>query len=300
MAAQLRALRSRIRSVKSTAKITRAQELIAAARISGAQQRLAAAKPYADQVTRAVSALISHHVGIRHPLLDERPDARRAAVLIMTSDRGFCGAYNQHALKEGGAVARMLRERGSEPRFYLTGQKAIENFRFNEREAEAVWGGISGQPPFEAAADIGGRLLDAFTRPADEGGVGEVHVVYTEFVSMLSQRVAVRRILPLEIREAAAGEAAGAPPSYEFEPIPELVLDGLLRQYVNGRIWRMLLDSAASEWAARRSAMMSATDNANELVQRLTREANEARQDEITMELTEIVAGANALTSAPE
>ncbi|WP_026313911.1 F0F1 ATP synthase subunit gamma [Actinomadura flavalba] len=299
MAAQLRVLRSRIRSVKSTSKITRAQELIAAARISGAQQRLAASRPYSGQVTRAVSALLSHHVGLEHALLTEQPHGSRAAVLVLTSDRGFCGAFNQHALKQGDALGEHLRERGIEPQYYLQGRKAVEYFRFRDRSAAAEWSGESGRPGYPLAADISRRLLEAFTLPEERGGVGEVHVVYTEFVSMLTQRLTVRRILPLEVADADADvEAAGAAaPAYDFEPDPATVLDQLLRAYVQGRIWNMLLESAAAEWAARRQAMMSATDNANDLVERLSREANEARQEEITMELSEIVAGANALTS---
>jgi len=305
-AAQLRALRSRIRSVKSTAKITRAQELIASARIAKAQQRLAAAKPYARQVTGAVSALISHHVHLDHALLNEKPDASRVAVLMITSDRGFCGGYNHNVIKQGQALAQHLREQGSEPVFYLVGRKAIDNFKFRGREAAGQWGGFTGQPTFENAAEIGETLLEAFCMPTSEGGVGGVHVVYTEFVSMLTQRLTVRRILPLEIEEVEETEggqaqaAAGALPDYEFEPRPDLVLDGLLKQYVNGRIWHMLLESAASEWAARRAAMMAATENAEELVDKLTRQANEARQEQITMELSEIVAGANALADKSE
>ncbi|MDL4777141.1 MULTISPECIES: F0F1 ATP synthase subunit gamma [Thermomonosporaceae] len=300
MAAQLRALRSRIRSVRSTAKITRAQELIAAARISRARQRVAAAEPYARQVTAAVSALISHHVHLDHPLLNERPDASRVAVLLLTSDRGFCGGYNHNVLKQGESLAGLLREQGSEPVFYLVGRKAVDNFRFRRREAVKEWAGSTGQPAYELAAEIGGLLLDAFDRPTRDGGVGGVHVVYTEFVSMLNQRTTVRRILPLEVEEVAGGgPGARAAPAYDFEPAPASVLDGLLRQYVNGRVWHMLLEAAASEHAARRAAMMAATDNADELIGTLTRQANEARQEEVTNELSEIVAGANSLAGRP-
>jgi F-type H+-transporting ATPase subunit gamma len=205
-------------------------------------------------------------------------------------------------IKQGQALAQHLREQGSEPVFYLVGRKAIDNFRFRGREAAGEWGGFTGQPSFENAAEIGQTLLDAFCMPTSEGGVGGVHVVYTEFVSMLTQRLTVRRILPLEIEEvsAEASPGAAAPPDYEFEPQPGLVLDGLLKQYVNGRIWHMLLESAASEWAARRAAMMAATENAEELVEKLTRQANEARQEQITMELSEIVAGANALSDTSD
>lgn len=301
MAAQLRALRSRIRSVRSTAKITRAQELIAAARISRARQRVAAAEPYARQVTAAVSALISHHVHLDHPLLNERPDASRVAVLLLTSDRGFCGGYNHNVLKQGESLAGLLREQGSEPVFYLVGRKAVDNFRFRRREAVKEWAGSTGQPTYELAAEIGGLLLDAFDRPTRDGGVGGVHVVYTEFVSMLNQRTTVRRILPLEVEEVMRRRArrAGGTGLRLRGQAPASVLDGLLRQYVNGRVWHMLLEAAASEHAARRAAMMAATDNADELIGTLTRQANEARQEEVTNELSEIVAGANSLAGRP-
>ncbi|MEU5880701.1 F0F1 ATP synthase subunit gamma [Spirillospora sp. NPDC047279] len=297
MAAQLRALRSRIRSVKSTAKITRAQELIAAARISTAQQRVAAAKPYSRQLTQAVSALVSHHVGIDHPLLNENPDASRAAVLLMTGDRGFCGAYNHNVLRQADLLGASLRESGCEPVFYVCGRRGVDYFRFRDREMAGQWTGQSGQPTYALAEEIGRTLVEAFRMPTAEGGIGGVHVIYTEFVSMISQRMTTLRILPLEIEEVSAAEvgAAGVFPAYEFEPAPVDVLDGLLHQYVRGRIWHLLLESAAAEWAARRSAMMSATDNANELIGKLTQQMNEARQAQITVELSEIVAGADAL-----
>ncbi len=295
MGAQLRALRSRIRSIKSTAKITRAQELIAASHITKAQERLNAATPYARQITRAVTALVSHHVHLDHALLNENPDRSRAAILLITSDRGFCGGYNYSVLRQGEALAEKIREEGREPVFYVTGSKGGDYFTFRGRPMEGQWHGFSGAPTYAAAAEIGQRLTDAYCIPTREGGVGEVHVVYTEFVSMLTQRLTVRRILPLEIEDVDAADLGGTPPAYEFEPGPALVLDELLRQYVHGRIWHLLLQAAAAEHAARRQAMMSATDNANELIDKLSRKANEARQEEITNELSEIVAGANAL-----
>ncbi|MEV5574254.1 F0F1 ATP synthase subunit gamma [Spirillospora sp. NPDC052269] len=297
MAAQLRALRNRIRSVKSTAKITRAQELIAAARISQAQLRLFQAMPYARQVTRSVEALISHHVRMDHALLNEDPDVSRVALLVVTSDRGFCGAFNNNAIKQGESLMTRLRERGSEPVLYVAGQRGIDHFRFKGVPVERSWHGDSGRPEYATTAEIGQELLEAFDRPTKEGGVGGVHVVYTEFVSMLTQRVAVRRILPLEVEEVEEEEGE-AEAGYDFEPDPLLLLDGLLRQYVHGRLWHMRLESAAAEQAARRAAMMAATDNANDLIGSLTRQANEARQEEITMEISEIVGGANALASS--
>jgi len=296
MGAQLRALRSRIRSIKSTAKITRAQELIAASHISRAQTRLAAAKPYAREITHAVSALLSHHVHLEHPILNFAPDRSRVAILVITSDRGFCGGYNHTVLRNAESLAEKVREEGREPLFYVTGGRGTDYFQFRHRPMEASWTGFSGAPTYATAAEIGQLLTETYVRPTREGGVGEVHVVYTEFVSMLTQRLTVRRILPLEIEDVEAQDGKDLPPAYDFEPTPALVLDELLKQYVHARIWHMLLESAAAEHAARRQAMMSATDNANELIGALSRKANEARQEEITNELSEIVAGANALS----
>ncbi|GAB3664835.1 F0F1 ATP synthase subunit gamma [Actinocorallia lasiicapitis] len=298
MGAELRRLRVRIRSIKSTAKITRAQEMIAASKITRAQQRQAASAPYARQVTRAVTALISHHVPHKHALLNRRPDTSRVAILLVTSDRGFCGGYNANVLRHGQQLAAQLREQGREPVFYVTGRRGVDNFRFNERPMAGQWTGQSGEPTYHQAAEIGQALLDAFLRRTSEGGVGEVHIVYTRFVSMLSQQLSVRRILPLEIEDVDAAPDGQAVASYEFEPSVEEVLDGLMGQYVRGRVWNMLLESAASEHAARRRAMMSATENANDLVTKLTRQANEARQAEVTNELNEIVGGANALADS--
>ena len=301
MGAQLRAIRQRIRSVRSTAKITRAQELIASSRVSKARDRSLAAEPYSREITRAVSVLVSHHLKANHALLNERPDTSRVTVLLLTSDRGFCGGYNHNVIRQGEALAGLLRRQGKEPTFHVAGRKGVDWFTFRHREMADAWTGFSGQPGYELATEIGETLIQAFDMPTRAGGVGEVHVVFTEFVSMLTQRTAVRRILPLEVEEheveafGAAGERGLPHAPYDFEPSPYAVLDALLRKYVRARIWYMLLSSAASEHAARRTAMMSATENANELIGKLTRLANEARQSEITTEITEISGGAEAL-----
>jgi F-type H+-transporting ATPase subunit gamma len=301
MGAQLRRIRQRANTVRSIAKITRAQELIASSRIIKAQQRVRASGPYARQITRAISALISSHVGITHPLLTERTDTGRAAVLLITSDRGFAGGYNSNVIREAEGLMSLLREEGKEPVPYIVGRKGIAWYRFRRREVAQEWHGFSDNPRFENAEEIGRALVEDFGRPEAEGGVGEIHVVYTEFVSMLTQRVELRRLLPLEIEEVEetpGDEEHGALPLYEFEPEPEQVLDALLPNYIESRIWHMLLQAAASEHAQRRRAMKSATDNANELVETLTRVGNQARQAEITQEISEIVGGANALADA--
>jgi F-type H+-transporting ATPase subunit gamma len=294
MGAQLRQVRQRIKSIQSTAKITRAQELIAASRIIKAQQRAQAAAPYATEITRAVEAVVSRSGHIDHPLTTEPQSRSRAAVLIMTSDRGFCGGYNSNVLREAQGLRALLAEQNIEAVPYVTGRKGIGWHRFRGLDLAGEWSGFSDTPAHHNASEITAALLQAFEQPAEEGGVDEIHVVHTEFVSMLTQQPVVRRLLPLEIEETT--EAPPGPiPVYEFEPSPEAVLDALLPWYVESRIFASLLDAAAAEIAARRRAMKSATDNANELLDQLTREANKARQAEITQEISEIVGGANAL-----
>jgi F-type H+-transporting ATPase subunit gamma len=298
MAAQLRAVRARIRAVKSIAKITRAQELIASSRIVKAQQRMRAAEPYSRELTHAVEAVVARSTTLNHPMITEPESLTRAAILILTSDGGFCGAYNANVLREG---AR-LRARAEDDRItsdtYVAGRKGIAWHRFRNIALENSWSGFSAAPSYAAAEEIAAALLDAYEKPASEGGVDEIFLVSTEFVSMLTQRPTVRRILPLEIEEREGTRPGGALPSYEFEPSPEKVLDALLPQYVASRIYYAMLEAAASELAARRRAMKAATDNANDLLDRLTREANNARQAEITQEISEIVGGSNALAEA--
>jgi F-type H+-transporting ATPase subunit gamma len=295
MGAQLRAVRQRIRSIQSTAKITRAQELIAASRIIKAQQRVRDAVPYAREITRAVEAAVSKSAQIDHPIIREPERPQRAALLILTSDRGFAGGYNANVLREAQGLRGLFDERGVEAVTYVTGQKGITWHRFRAREIAAEWSGFSETPRTENAREITEALLDAFGRDSAEGGVDEIHCVYTEFVSMLSQNAVVRRILPIEVEVSEEEPLTGPFPLYEFEPSPPDVLDALLPWYVESRIYHALLEAAASEIAARRRAMKSATDNANELLDQFTLEANKARQAEITQEISEIVGGANAL-----
>jgi F-type H+-transporting ATPase subunit gamma len=296
MAAQLRLVRRRISSVQSIGKITRAQELIASSRIVRAQQQLRAAQPYARELTTAVEAVISRSPNITHPFTQEPQNPRRAAILILTSDQGFAGAFNANALRESQRLRQLLHERGVEPVLYVAGRKGITWHRFRELELADSWSGFSSTPRYQDAAAVSEVLLEAFT--ADDGGVDEIHLVGTEFVSMLTQRPAVRRLLPLEIEETEEESPSGPLPQYEFEPGPEEVLDALMPQYVASRIFYAMLESAAAELASRRRAMKAATDNANDLLETLTREANNARQAEITQEISEIVGGATGLAAA--
>ncbi|WP_283137272.1 F0F1 ATP synthase subunit gamma [Rhizohabitans arisaemae] len=295
MGAQLRLLRRRIKSVRSTAKITRAQELIASSRIVKAQQRMHAALPYEREITRTVSGVLSNTAKVDHPLTVQAENPRRAGLLVITSDRGFCGGYNANILREAEALSRLLRDRGIEPTPYVTGRKGIAWHSFRSREMGGQWSGFSDAPAYGNAKEIADALIESFR---DENGIDEIHVVSTAFVSMLTQQVTVTRILPLEVEETERPPDTGPMPYYEFEPSADGVLDQLLPRYVESRIFSALLQSAASEHASRRRAMKSATDNANELIRVFTQQMNQARQAEITQEISEIVGGANALADA--
>jgi F-type H+-transporting ATPase subunit gamma len=298
MAAQLRAIRRRIRSVQSTAKITHAQELIASSRIIRAQQRVRDAEPYAREIVRAVTAVVSRSAQVSHPLTTPPAERRRAAVLILTSDRGFAGGYNATVLREAQRLKALLEEDGVTSVPYVSGRKGIVWHSFRSIPVAAQWSGFSETPAHSNAEEITTALLEAFARSAEEDGVDEIYLVHNRFVSMLTQRPEIYRLLPLEIEETTEELPGGALPIYEFEPSPEEVLDALLPWYIESRIYHALLDAAAAEIAARRSAMQSATDNAHELIDQLSLEANKARQDEITQEISEIVGGANALAES--
>jgi F-type H+-transporting ATPase subunit gamma len=301
MAAQLRLVRRRISSVQSIAKITRAQELIASSRIVRAQQQMRAAEPYARELTRAVEAVISRSTTINHPFTEEPENPSRAAVLILTSDQGFAGAYNANVLRESARLRQLLRDRGIEPVLYVAGRKGIGWHRFRELDVAASWSGFSAAPRYRDAQQIANALLEAFNAGRDgaqDAGVDEIHLVSTEFVSMLTQRPSVRRLLPLQIEDTEEESPSGPLPQYEFEPSPAEVLDALMPQYVASRIFYAMLEAAAAELASRRRAMKAATDNAGDLIETLTRQANNARQAEITQEISEIVGGATGLAEA--
>jgi F-type H+-transporting ATPase subunit gamma len=299
MPASLRELRQRRASVTTIKKVTRAMELIAASRIIKAQQRAQGAAPYARELTRAVSAVATYS-NVDHPLTTEAENPTRAAVLLITSDRGLAGAYSSSVIKEGEQLNQLLRQSNKEPVPYLTGRKSIAFYGFRRRNVAAKWEGFSDAPTYAHAREIADRLIGAFLTPTEEGGVDEIHVVFTRFISMLTQRVDVIRMLPLEVVEGEAPPAEDDElyPLYEFEPDAATVLDELLPLYVASRIHYCLLQGAASELASRQKAMKSATDNAQQLIERLTREANQARQAEITQEISEIVGGASALAEA--
>jgi F-type H+-transporting ATPase subunit gamma len=298
MGAQMRVYRQRIRSVQATKKITRAMELIAASRVVKARQRVHDHTPYARALTQAVSAVATFS-NVDHPLTTEHPQVRRAAMLVITSDRGLAGAFSSSVLKESEKLAEKLREEGKEVIPYLVGRKAVTFYKFRRREYAHEWAGFSDSPTFEIAREIGARITEDFVKDFDADGVDEVHVVYTRFVSMVTQEPEVIRLLPLEVVEGTEPPPPDEVlPLYTFEPDVEQVLDALLPKYVTERLFNGLLMSAASELAARQRAMKSATDNAEELIRKYTRQANQARQAEITQEISEIVGGADALASA--
>ncbi|MEO6471662.1 MAG: F0F1 ATP synthase subunit gamma [Aeromicrobium sp.] len=305
MAASVRELRAKIRSTTSMKKITRAMELIAASRIIKAQQHAAAAAPYARELTRAVSAVATFS-NVDHPLTTEKESPTKAAVLVIASDRGLAGAYSSAVLKESERLAEKLRSEGKSVEMYLTGRKAEAYFKFRSREFVQSWTGFSDKPEYANAREIGNVLVDAFNMDeTDEEAVDpnravdELHIVFTRFKSMLVQEPDVIRLLPLEVVEGTElPEPDAVLPLYEFEPSAGEVLDALLPKYVHSRIYYCMLQAAASELAARQKAMKSATDNADDMIQKYTRIANQARQAGITQEISEIVGGANALADA--
>ncbi len=299
MAVSLREYRARIKSTESMKKITRAMELIAASRIIKAQQRARAAAPYARELTRAVSALATYS-SVDHPMTTEPENPTKAAVLIVTSDRGLAGAYSSNVLKEGERLAERLRSEGKEISTFIAGRKGEAYYRFRDRPLAGSWSGFSDQPKYDNAHDIGEALISAFMADeGEDGSVDEVHVVFTQFKSMLVQEPHSVRLLPLEVVEGEEQpESDEVLPLYEFEPSAEEVLSQLLPKYVQSRIFFALLQASASELAARQKAMKSATDNADELIKKFTRVANQARQAGITQEISEIVGGVNALADA--
>jgi F-type H+-transporting ATPase subunit gamma len=305
MAGQVQALRRRIRTVKSTKKIAKAQELVATSRIAKAQERVNASKPYAEAITQVLTALASNAT-IDNPLLVPRARVRRAGVLLITSDRGLAGAYNANAIRTAEQLISRLRGDGKEPLLYVVGRKGVGYYRFRSRPIEASWTGFSERPSFSDAKRIGDALLEAFISGADDTdahygpdgiqGVDELHIVSTQFKSLMTQSAEAHFLAPMQVEERAV--EPGLRPSYEFEPDADELLNALLPKYLNTRIYAALLSSAASESASRRRAMKSASDNADDLLKRYTREMNSARQAAITQEISEIVGGANALAAS--
>lgn len=325
--ANLRELRDRIRSVNSTKKITKAQELIATSRITKAQARVEASQPYATEMTSIINKLAAAST-LEHDMLREREDGNVAAILVVTSDRGMCGGYNNNVFKKAAQLQALLESKGYEVVRYVTGNKGIGHYKFREDEVIGSWGGFSQDPTWEATHDVRRHLIDGFVAGSHgttkgraglhaqgegEGvrGFDQVHVVYTEFESMLTQTARAQQLLPVEpviqdeeyqlgdsaLSDAEFGDTAAG---FEFEPDADTLMETLLPQYVSRILFAMFLEASASESAARRTAMKSATDNATEMVDDLSRVANQARQAQITQEISEIVGGAGALSDSAE
>jgi F-type H+-transporting ATPase subunit gamma len=301
MAATLRELRGRIRSAGAIKKITKAQEMIATSRIGKAQTRLREARPYAEEITRVLTTLASE-AALDHPLLVEKPSPKRVAVLVVSSDRGLCGAYNSGAFRKAEELFSRLRQDGKTPVLYTVGRKAQGYFKFRNWDISESWTGFSERPSYEDAAEVAETLVSAFMAGAgddesgDESGVDELHIVYTEFKSMMSQSVGAHRMAPMVVEYVEDDDEPHT--LYSFEPDATTLFDALLPRYVTTRVYTALLESAASELASRQRAMKSASDNADDLIKSLTLEANRERQAQITQEISEIVGGANALADA--
>ena len=332
MPAQLRVLRRRIRSSRNIAQITKAQETVATSRISKAQARVEASRPYVQEFTNVLTQA-SKAAATDHPLLVARENVTRVGVLVITSDRGLAGGYNANVQRLALRRVQEIADAGQEPMLFVVGRKGKDFFRFRGREVAQSWAGFSELPAYENAVEVADSLAAAFLAGGEgtiEGpeededppvvapeevrglnGVDELHVVFTAFSSMLSQTPEARQIAPLSLDELEDDDRtrtatrtptrpAATDAEYDFEPDAEQLFDVLLPKYLRTRIFAALLDAAASESAARRRAMKAATDNANELIEDLTREANQARQAQITQEISEIVGGADALATAGE
>ncbi len=303
MAAQVRVLRQRVKSVKSTQKITKAQEMIATSRIAKAQAKVAAAAPYSRQITDVLTALASAST-LDHPLLNERESPKRAGILLITADRGLCGGYNSAVIKAAEELGALLRSQGKEPVIYVIGRKGLGYYKFRNRPVVQSWSGFSERPTYADAERATEAILPSFiagsagTSSDGNPGIDVIHLVSTHFVSMITQRPQARRMAPMEIEYVEHDPSNEFPPLYEFEPSSDLLLDEMLPKYLKTRIYAALLDAAASESAARRAACKAATDNANDIIKNLSRQANQARQAQITQELTEIVGGADALAAS--
>jgi F-type H+-transporting ATPase subunit gamma len=315
MGAQQRIYRRRIAATQSTRKITKAMELIAASRIVRAQSRMNAARPYAEELTRALKAVLEDK-SLKSPLLTGVENPRRTAILVITSDRGLAGGYNANALKRANTLAAELESDGREVVRYVIGRKGVSFYNFRHIEMAGSWTGFSEQPTFadirELTEQIGFALQATSEGESNDApGVDELYIVYTQFTNSVTQTAVSQQLAPVKDAvddsdlggsddddDSANEKDGGLPVVYEFEPDGERLLEALLPRYISARIFSALLESAASESAARRRAMKSASDNATDLIKTFTRLANQARQAEITQEISEIVGGADALAAA--
>ncbi len=290
---QERVLRRRIRSVQSTKKITKAMELIAASRILKAQHRVTAARPYAEQITEVIRNLAAAGAGSGSPLLARREREETVAVVAVAGDRGLCGGYNSNVIRAAEREVLRVRAEGRDARVVTVGRKAQAYFRFRGYDIDEAFSGFSDEPTYEDARRIASAVVPAF----EDGTYDAVELVYTQFLSAASQKVVLGRFVPLEV-DALADAPSGPSAAYEFEPNPGDILSRLLPRYAEARLFSALLDGSASFFAAQQRAMKAASDNADDLITRLSRVMNRARQDAITTEIMEIVGGAEAMRAA--
>jgi F-type H+-transporting ATPase subunit gamma len=285
--AEVRQIRRRIKSVQSTMKITRAMELIATSRIAKARVRVAQSQPYTDKMNEVIRNLGAGSGGTSHPLLERRQVAT-SGLVVVSSDRGLAGGYNSNVIRMAEHRIHDLQRQGKQVRLYTVGDKAKGYFAYRKFDIEHAWLGVTDTPGYGDARMIGNTLLEAYESEA----VDTVEIYTTRYISALTQRPVSWPVLPIEPPQVAPGELTIG---YTFEPSPEAILARLLPRYLEGTLFGILLEASASEHAARRRAMKAATENAEELVRLLTRQANQARQAEITTEISEIVGGAEAL-----
>jgi F-type H+-transporting ATPase subunit gamma len=288
-----RALRRRIRSVQSTKKITKAMELIAASRILKAQQRVTAARPYSERITEVIGNLAAGGAGRGSPLLEERPVVSTVAYVVITADRGLCGAYNSTVIRAAERSMQRQRAEGRQTRLVTVGRKAESYFRFRGWAIDKSFSGFLDNPEYEDARAIAEFVVERF----EEGEYDLIELAYTRFLSAATQRVSIRRFVPLDPAMLDV-QREGLAADYEFEPGAQEILDRLLPRYAEARLFAALLEGAASFFAAQQRAMKSATDNAEDLIVKYSRAMNRARQDAITTEIMEIVGGAEAMRAA--
>jgi F-type H+-transporting ATPase subunit gamma len=293
--ASVQDIRRRIRSVGNTRKITRAMELVAAAKLRRAQTRIEAMRPYAERMQELMVGVARASTSLRGLPLLQRRDVRKAAILPLTGDRGLAGAFNAQILREAFAVERRHSAEGIEPRWLVAGKKGTSTLRFRRYEVEQSWTGFSDSPHYADAQAIAHRVSELYA----EGEVDQVVVIYNHFESALVQRVVTQEVLPIpeSLLEGEEEHTQALLGDFIYEPEPEQILERLLPVYVETELYRALLESAASEQGARMTAMRNATKNAGELIDSLTLSMNRARQAEITQEILEVVAGAEALTT---
>ncbi|VEI13766.1 F0F1 ATP synthase subunit gamma [Trueperella bialowiezensis] len=294
MAGEQRKYKAKIRATETLEKVFSAMELIAASRVGAARERALGQDPYTRALTESI-ATVASHADEQHPLLNERHDTNRVILLIVTSDRGMAGAYSASVLREADRLREELEAQGKEPLLYVYGRRGVSYYKFRGVELAGEWIGESEKPRGDTAHTIAQEFLRLFLAEPEDGGISEVHVVYTRFENMIRQTVETRRMLPLVVVDG--DDEPGEEPLYEFEPSAQELFDALLPMYVDQRIYSVLLLSAASELASRQQAMHAATENAQELIEDYTRLANNARQAEITTEITEIISGADSLGS---